>query len=416
MKKIILLFTVALLMASCAKQSPVDEPVDKWNGYSKFLKTGEQVHTLWAGKNINVGTVTYGLDNNANFYVTYDCSSSGWTMSETHMFAGDKSDMPLNKPGSPKIGQFPSSGCHSPRISTKTYTVPLTSLPLCEEPGFVVATHCVVKSPSGQTETAWGEGDYKFTDKGWGWYDVFFFNQPVYEYTILYGTAYSEDTLKLFHIDATNGGAEEILAEFVGNSSGSYDGAAYDIESGNFLFVKESTTDELWINNLTDENPSFYAGTLTGSASSATYYDGTFYYVDSQTNTIKGVILTENWTIASETELDEIPGAITVNDIAMKPDGEALYILGEVDNGGRELISFDMETETFYSMDITINTGAQIAFGSDGILYAVAPIAEGGSHSLIVSIDLSSGTLTPIEDDIIILDDPFSDLSAGPIM
>lgn len=418
MKKIILLLALPLLVLACAKQNQVDDPKDIWNGYSKYLKMGEQVHTLWAGKNINVGTVTYGIDDNANFYVTYDCSASGWTMSETHMFAGDKANLPLNKPGSPKIGQFPNSGCHNPRILTKTYTVPLTSLPPCEEPGFVVASHCVVRSPSGQVETAWAEGDYNFTDKGWGWYDVYYFNQPVHEYTILYGTSCADGVLNLYHIDATNGKAELILSENVGNSAGTYDGAAYDPESGTLIFSKNTgeTTDELWINKLSDELPSYYAGDLDGKATNATYYESTYYYVDSETNSIKAVTFGENMTKAAESTLDEIPSSITVNDIAMDPDGEALYILGEVNDGGRELISWDPETETFYSMDIDVSSGAQIAFGSDGILYAIAPVMDGASHSQIMTVDITSGTLTVIDDDIIIIDDPFSDLSTGPIM
>jgi hypothetical protein len=103
MKNAMISFVTLLLITSCAKQSTPDEPVDIWNGYSKYLKMGEVVHTLWAGKNINVGTVTYGIDDNANFYVTYDCGASGWLISETHMFAGDKKDMPLNKPGHQKL-------------------------------------------------------------------------------------------------------------------------------------------------------------------------------------------------------------------------------------------------------------------------------------------------------------------------
>ncbi|MDX9907395.1 MAG: hypothetical protein RBS55_12475 [Bacteroidales bacterium] len=416
MKRTVLFFTLALFVMACSKQNPIVDEGNKWNGYEKYLKMGEQVHTLWAGKNINVGTATYGIDNNANFYVTYDCSASGWTMSETHMFAGDKADMPLNKPGHPKIGQFPNSGCHNPRVSTITYTVPLSTLPPCEEPGFVVASHCVVYGPNGKSETAWAEGDFKFTDKGWGWYDVYYFNQPVNEYTILYGTNYTNDSLHLYHIDATNGGATPILSEYVGNSDGTYDGAAYDTESTAFLFVKEDVQDQLWVNILSDELPSFYSGTLDGQASSATFNNGSYIYVDADDNTIKEVVLNEDWTKGPETIIDEIPVTVTVNDIAMDPDGGVLYILGEVNDGGKEMISYDMNTETFYSMDIDITSGAQIAFGSDGILYAVAPITEGGSHSMIYMVDLSSGTLTPIEDEIIIIDDPFSDLSTGPIM
>jgi hypothetical protein len=288
-------------------------------------------------------------------------------------------------------------------------------LPPCEEPGFVVASHCVVRSPSGQVETAWAEGDYNFTDKGWGWYDVYFFNQPENEYTILYGTTYSEDSLKLYHINATNGGAELILSEFVGNTSGTYDGAAYDTETGNFFFVKVNT-DELWVNQLNDQAPSTLVGTLDGQASSATFLDNTFYYVDAEANTIKGVTITEGLTKGPEVILDTIPGSITVNDIAIKPDGENIIILGEVNGGGKELITWDVDTETFFSMSITVNSGAQIAFGSDGFLYALAPIEEGGSHSLMYLLDLSSGNLQPIDDDVIIIVDPFSDLSIGPVM
>ena len=169
MKNLTLLLVALLFIAGCAKvQETENEPVNKWNGYA-LLKSGEIVHTLWAGQHIDVGTVTYGIDDNANFYVTYDCTPSGWLISETHMFAGDKKDMPVNKPGMPKIGKFPNKGTH-PNVSVVTYTVPLSELPPYEEPGFVVATHAVVNNPDGGNETAWGEGDFVFSDKGWGWF------------------------------------------------------------------------------------------------------------------------------------------------------------------------------------------------------------------------------------------------------
>jgi hypothetical protein len=264
-----------MLMMSCVKQNTTEDPSDKWNGYSRYLKTGEIVHTLWAGRNINAGTVTYGLDDNANFYVTYDCSASGWKISETHMFAGDKQNMPLNKPGAPKTGLFPYSGYHNPRVSTYTYRVPLVQLPPCASPGFVVASHCVVHSPSGRTETAWAEGDYTFSDKGWGWYDDYYYNQPPNQYTILYGTLYTLDTLNLFHLNMTTGTVTLILNEYVGNVQGTYDGTAYDIESGMFFFVNYNTS-TLYVNQMNNTLPSFSAGTLDGTAASGTFYDGAF--------------------------------------------------------------------------------------------------------------------------------------------
>ncbi len=416
MRNLFLLLLVMLFASACTQKDSVNDPVaDKWNGYQKFLKAGEQYHTLWAGRNINVGTCTYGIDNNANFYVTYDCSASGWTISETHMFAGDKKLLPRNKPGNPKIGNFPNSGYHNPRVSTFTYYVPLSSLPPCEEPGFVVACHCVVRSPANKQETAWAEGDYKFTDKDWGWYDIYYYNQPPNKFTILYGTSYTDDTLNLFHIDVTNGKTDLILKEFVNSGTGRLDAAAYDSESGMFFFANY-TTNTLYANNLKDLDPSFLSGTISGKAGSATFYDDAYYYVDDETNTLNKVTFGSDWLKASEVIIDTIPGSVTVNDIAMNPTGTTLYMIGQVNNGGRELISYDLNTETFYSMAITITSGAQLAYGSDGVLYAIAPITEGGSHSLTYMINPSSGTLTPIEDDIIIIDDPFSDISLGPIM
>ncbi|MBW6460799.1 MAG: hypothetical protein K0B08_09515 [Bacteroidales bacterium] len=415
MKNVFLLFFVILLAASCTKQSAVEEPADQWNGYFKYLKAGELVKTLWAGKNINVGTVTYGIDENANFYATYDCSSSGWTISETHMYAGDKIDMPLNKPGTPKIGLFPNSGYHNPRVSTFTYYVPLTSLPPCEQPGFVVTAHCVVHSPSNQEETAWAEGDYTFTDKGWGWYDVYYYNQPPNEFTIIYGTSYTDGYLILYHVDLTNGTADPILQEFVGDNAGVYDGAAFDLESGMFFFANYNTK-ELWANQLKDEYPSFKSGDLIGTAASGTFYSGAYYYVDAVPNTINKVTFTTDFQIANEMVLSTIPNSVTVTDIAMSPVGDYLYILGEVDNGGMELISWNVATNTYYTMNIGVSSGTQMAYGSDGILYVIEPVA-GGQAVTAYTVNTADGTLTVIGDgDIIIIDDPFSDIATGPIM
>jgi hypothetical protein len=420
MKNAFLFMIVILLFASCAEKNTVDQPVDKWNGYEHFLKMGEQVHNLYAGRhNQVVGTVTYGIDDNANFYVTYDCSSTDWVLKRTCMYAGDKKFMPLDRARNPKIERFPHKTYHNPKVDTYTYRIPLTSLPPAEEPGFAVASYCKVqrsaKCGDGQELDAWAEGDFKFTCKGKGWYDIFFFNQPVYEYTILYGITYANDSLRLYHLDMTNGTTELTFKEFVGNTAGTYDGAAYDPESG-MLFFSKVNTGELWVNLLKDEDSSYVAGTLNGSANNATFSEGVFYYVDANTSTIHGVTFNQDWTISSEVILDTIPSAIDVNDITMDLTGDVLYMLGEVNGGGKELLSWDLSTKTFYSLAITVNTGAQLAYGSDGVLYVIAPITEGGSHSQAYTIDTSTGVLTPIPDDIIIIDDPFSDITGGPIM
>lgn len=415
MKRTIVFIGLILAIFSCTKQNVDNQQVsDKWNGYFKFLKEGEQYHTLWAGQHIDVGVVTYGIDENANFYVTYDCSSSGWVISETHMFAGDKRDMPLNKPGSPKIGRFPNSGYHNPRVSSFTYRVPLSQLPPCEEPGFVVASHCVVHSPSGGSETAWAFGDYTFSDKGWGWYDDYYYNTPDNPDVSLYGTLYSDDSLLVYYLDMITGGATLIFKEYVGNSSGSYDGAAYDIESGMFFFIKYNTN-ELWVNLLPGDEPSYCAGILAGTAASGTYYDGAYYYVNESINTINKVFFNDEYYITGEVILDTIPGPINVNDIAMSPEDGYLYLLGDVAGGNTELLAWDVTSHTFYSLSMTINEGAQIAYGSDEVLYAIAPAEEDEYHYSIFTLNTDSGLFTEvIIDTNIIIEDFFTDLASGP--
>lgn len=415
MKNRILLLFAILLIASCGKQVTLEGPArDKWNGYGKYLKTGEQVHTLWAGKNINIGTVTYGIDADANFYVTYDCSASGWKMSETHMFAGDKKNMPMNKPGAPKVGLFPFVGIHTPGLSIVTYHVALSQLPPCESPGFVVAAHAVVHSPWGQTETAWAEGNYTFSDKGWGWYDDYYYNTPPNPTIFLYGMEYSANTLTLYHIDVVYNRAEIILQEYITSAAGTLDGAAYDPGSGIFLF-SNSASGQLWVNLLQGDDPSFLSGTLSGISTSGTFYNGSYYYVAQGPNSINKVDFTETWLIASETALDTIPAPITVNDIAMAPEGQILYILGHSDGGGTSLVTWATDSHQFSNTTVSIDENAQIAFGSNGLLYAISPGYSEGDSTCISLVDLTAISFSPLDEQIIVIEGGnFSDLAGGP--
>jgi hypothetical protein len=415
MKKISFLLLMMLSVA-CARQSGIEEPSAIWNGYFHYLKSGESTHTLWAGKNINIGTVIYGIDDNANFYVTYDCGSSGWQISETHMYAGDRALMPLNKPGRPKIGLFPHSGVHQPRVTTYTYRVPLTDLPPCAAPGFIVAAHCVAHSPWGQTETAWAEGDFTFSDKGWGWYDTYYYDPPVTPFGIIYGTTLTVDSLILYHIDLSSGMASVILREFVGNTGGNYNGAAYDSECER-LFFSNTLNRQLWYNDLASESPSVCAGLLDGIASNGTFRDGSYYYADLLTHTLRRVDISPSGAILCEAVLDTIPGNISIDDMAMSPDGSVLYMTGSMSGGGCELISWTTFSSQFFIHSLGIDAEVQIAFGSDGLLYAVAPYPLQGNSTAVYTIDLETDSLTelPGPGDIII-EDPFSDLTQGPVM
>ena len=415
MKKIFVFFIATLLLIACAKQGTEEDPTDKWNGYFKMLKSGEVYHTLWAGKTIDVGTVTYGIDDNANFYVTYDCSG-GWVMSESHMYAGTKLDMPLNKPGNPKIGHFPNAADHNPSVSTYTYTVSLIDLPPADNPGFTVASHAIVHGPNGESETAWAYGTFEFPGKRWGWYDTYYYNQPENPFIIVYGTEYDNDSLHLYIIDMTNGGSTLILSEEVGTAPGPYDGTAYDVESGNFFFVNYNTN-QLMINPLNDDADSYSIGTLSGPVISAAFNNGSYYYVEEASNTINEVTFDTDWsTIQSDDTISTIPSTVAITDIAMDPLGDNLYMVGNVGDGSTEMITRAVVSNTYYTISLPLNENIQIAFGSDGELYAVTPTGDSGDGSDTYIIDTDTGVVTEINDDIEIPEDPFGGMSSGPPM
>lgn len=115
------------------------------------------VVSLMAGQHHNAGTVTVTNDY-TYVYVTYS-TTGDWVLSQTHLYVGDCSLIPVNNAGNPRIGHFPYSGSHA-NLKNYTYRIPLSALPNgCG----CIAAHAVVKklNASGQvitTETAWGSG------------------------------------------------------------------------------------------------------------------------------------------------------------------------------------------------------------------------------------------------------------------
>ena len=170
MKKMLLFIAVVAVIAGCQKKDLNQEtPFDPFYGYG-HLKGTAPTETLYAGQTIVVGTVTYGMetvDGIGYFTATYDLND-GWEMSESHLYVGTLGDMPLNKPGNPKIGRFPYAEDHDPNVSSFTYYVLMSELPPAGD-GFTTAAHAVVHGPNGQEETAWRHDDSEFPGKRWGW-------------------------------------------------------------------------------------------------------------------------------------------------------------------------------------------------------------------------------------------------------
>jgi hypothetical protein len=211
-------------------------------------------------------------------------------------------------------------------------------------------------------------------------------------------------------------GLDEIIVEEpLGNGSGNYDGAAFDKNSGIIFFASHSGG-ELWANRLRDDDPSFLSGQLEGMPASGTFYDGSYYYVDEALNTINKVTFDSDWMIAAETKLDTIPGQMLVNDIAMGPGGEALYLSGNSGTDGCKLVVWSPVSMQFSTLSMDIADGSQIAFGSDGELYAIAPVCPGSGILSVSMVDIEAAIVSPLEELPIEVPDPFgiTDLSDGP--
>jgi len=416
MKKLLLFIAVIAIITGCSKKEVTnDNPVDIWNGYGN-LKSSAPTAPLYAGQTIEVGSVTYGLeevDGVGYFTATYNLDA-GWTMSESHLFAGDKAEMPLNKPGNPKIGRFPYAADHNPAVSTYTYYVPLSDLPPYEDPGFTTAAHCVVHGPNGQTETAWRHDDFDFPGKRWGWFGTFYYDQASNPFTILYATEHTSDgTLSVYLINTTTGTSTQILSEEVGVAGADFDGTAFDVESGYFIFT-DNTTNVLYGINLNDESVVENLGNLGTPTQSATFYDGNYYYVDDMTNELIEVTFDSNMQILSESTISTIPGSVTVQDITFSPDGSNIFMVANIGDGSTELITLDVALDIYSSLNIAVEQNAQIAYGSDNLLYTVE--TDINNNTIVSTLDPSTGTLTTIEENGSEVVDPFADLAGGPVM
>jgi hypothetical protein len=287
-------------------------------------------------------------------------------------------------------------------------------LPPYQSPGFTVASHCAVQGPGNQNETAWADGEFAFTDKDWGWYDTYYYDQPGNPFTLLYGTEFTNDSLKIYQLDVTNGGSETelIWEEYVGETNGTYDATAFDLDNRYFYFA--DNTNKLYRNDFNTDTDSEYIGDLEGTAKSATFYDNKYYYVDEAANTIVETTFDSEGLILDQTVISTIPSSVTITDIAMSPAGDYLYMVGNVSDGTTEMITYDMLADSYATIDLTVNENTQVAYGSDGVLYAIEP--TNGSGSLTYTLDTDTGVVNEINDDDIIIIDPFADVARGPIM
>jgi hypothetical protein len=391
MKKYLLFIAALAVLLGCKKHESVESSVLEGTA----TKTYSMSVRLMAGQHIEVGTVEFYDPTDGNggpLEVTY-ILTGGWTMSESHVYAGPVGDMPRNNPGTPKVGKFPYKETHA-NVTTYTYYIPVS-----DTNRFAIAAHCVVNNNGG--ETAWAEGNETFNDKGWGTYISNFYSIANYQIDELYGIVETNDGgLNIVLIDGNNGTSELIVSEYI-TGSGSVSNPAFDLQTNSVFFM---IGNNLYANDMNSEAPSYFVGTFTSAnINGATFMNGSYYYYDGNLNKIMKAELNytsgSGWSLGTVTAYsEEMPSSsyFTVTDITINDVG--FYLIG-IDNNNNTVDVYDYGISTSgFSFVVSTSISAQLDSptlawnATTEQLYGIS-IGTGGNN-ILVSIDLTNGDAT----------------------
>lgn len=132
---------------------------------------GERVFTLYAGQDIDAGSVTVQVQGD-NLLVTYRTTGL-WTLTGAHLWIGtDPEGYPQTKTGNPIPGKFPYTSGTLQGVTAYAFQVPLARLgfscPADDAIYFLMAHAALVRTSydgSVQTETGWSDGE-RVVEKG----------------------------------------------------------------------------------------------------------------------------------------------------------------------------------------------------------------------------------------------------------
>ena len=177
-------------------------------------------------------------------------------------------------------------------------------------------------------------------------------------------------------------------------------GLAYDEFTGRFYYCDYQPTSTLYFWDGATETvagPIYSKNLGTSGIANADFYDGTYYFIDGQTDDLYGVILNAGGTIASGNtaaeQLDDIAGGVHGwtfdGDIGIQ-DG-VIYGWGKcVTHSKFEFFTYDLGTGVFSLFTPAYQYSLQLAFGTDGTLYGHRSAGSGD----IFLIDKANGDVT----------------------
>jgi len=152
---------------------------------------GSECQTLIAGQHIEAGEVCVEVQG-TTLAVTYNMFDN-WELMEAHLWAGTNLlDMPANKKGNPKIGNFPYVTGDITGATTITFNVSLEeafgAVEPCDVTG-LLAGHAAVRRDNGEggyeTQTGWIDGEQIIEKGSWAMFSSVEFTCPVDEEVVI---------------------------------------------------------------------------------------------------------------------------------------------------------------------------------------------------------------------------------------
>jgi hypothetical protein len=167
---IMLVVALGLFVTGCDRMmNPLESRDDAGIAWHWVIQP--ETHTLWAGKNINAGSVTV-WNTLETLYVKYEMAGNWW-LDETHVAVATTLSGIPQKNGNPIPGRFSFKTTHDPRVQTYTYAIVL-------QPEWSVGTELYIATHAAaaqlddggnvlQRQTGWA-GPHDFPGKNWAKY------------------------------------------------------------------------------------------------------------------------------------------------------------------------------------------------------------------------------------------------------
>lgn len=179
LKLTLVLLVFTLLLIGCTNK---DITAPKGSNVLKASASNPDIYPIWAGQNINAGTMAIWNDS-INIFVQFNLVD-GWLLEQTHVQLDTDltEDEWIHASGTPIPGQFDYIMDFNPMVATYTQVIPLSAYMYEYGDTIIIAAHASVKKYDSQTggyqqETAWG-GDEEGPGSRWWFYMHYIITPP----------------------------------------------------------------------------------------------------------------------------------------------------------------------------------------------------------------------------------------------